>query len=170
MSEGLKRVWVLGAGFSRHLGAPLFHELFQPGVGDRLLGAHLRQLDGSYARVFDVIAHIFDESGPTKGRLWSDAEQFLASVEQSDAIFEPILDLIQAALTQVAGAPKSLANKAGLPNTYASNGGPNQFIQDLSWWVKVLLALERDSFLLHRAKDMHSEYWLPYRNWEAQIR
>jgi hypothetical protein len=138
-------------------------------VGDRLIGSYFGQIDGSYARVFDVIADVFDQGGPTKGRLWSDAEQFLASVEQPDGMARPILDLLQQVLQKIARVPKSLGNQSSLPVTYELPKAHFALFGHLSWWVKILLALECDAFLLHRARDIQSEYWLPYLKWKEQI-
>ncbi|KLU05718.1 hypothetical protein RISK_002350 [Rhodopirellula islandica] len=80
-----KRVWILGAGFSRHLGAPLFHELFSGEMG-LIVKTAFSEADG-FDRLHDLFARvgIVYRSGAGKVQLeeepspiaWSNPEQFL---------------------------------------------------------------------------------------------
>ncbi len=75
-------VWILGAGFSRSLGGPLLGDLFKPDKNfdeaDDLLPREEYGLLGLTRRLV-ILSY-------TKGkeeRLWEDAEEFLAKVDEA---------------------------------------------------------------------------------------
>lgn len=91
-----KRVWVLGAGFSRSLGGPLMNDLLSLAARRRILAAYSSYIDRDEV---DTIFWLFHYGcGFPEGRLdpriaeqgehaWDDAEQFLETLDnaRSDA-------------------------------------------------------------------------------------
>lgn len=89
-----KRVWVLGAGFGRPLGGPLFDDLMRPETKTHL-AAHFKDgpFTGPSAGIYGVILQIYAYGSAFKhgtpreleGRsgelIWNDAEQFLGYLD-----------------------------------------------------------------------------------------
>jgi hypothetical protein len=79
MSEKLrdKRVWILGAGFSRHAGGPLLSDLFSEG-SDELFPS----VDDEWGPKLRDVGTIYrNHSGKEGLKLWSDPEQFMERLD-----------------------------------------------------------------------------------------
>tara|TARA_A100000171_G_C2124511_1_gene142715 strand:+ start:595 stop:1668 length:1074 start_codon:yes stop_codon:yes gene_type:complete len=96
-----KRVWILGAGFSRHLGAPLFHELFSPEM-EMLVAAEYPRQSG-FERLHEGLSQVGREYARGSGQLvleskpvpaaWQDPEKYLEVLsgwaENPESAFAP---------------------------------------------------------------------------------
>src|SRR5512141_2600521 len=83
-----KRVWILGAGFSKPLGGPLLQDLLHLDVLDDLRrcypDAQFGQLERAVLHTYTVGREAPDSPGG-KRNFWSDAEQYLATLETAAA-------------------------------------------------------------------------------------
>jgi SIR2-like domain len=137
-----RTAWILGAGFSQALGAPLFKDLFQN--EQRLLTSGLALPD----RVYGVL-NLYREYGPDadtaggKGRLWRDPEEFLDVIE-------------------TAKAPSG--DRRLLEGIYAR---PPNTVEELADLARRVLAVECSLFL--RGNDPSMEKWIPYRRWAPRL-
>ncbi len=155
----MKRVWILGAGFSRPLGGPLLNELLRPEVGQ-----HLQATYGKTFELGDVVLELYGHGSRfrdgeiatrwrTKGELiWSDAEQFLDYLD-----------------TAVAGGPNSPAYKR-LETLFRH--GKNR-LEDLGGAValsaaaKQLIAATCSAFIV--GADLSTEKWEPFVKWADNL-
>lgn len=91
-----KRVWILGAGFSRHAGGPLMNDLFSQG-SDELFDTTSGSLQPRLRRVGKIYR---SHSQGRRVKLWSDPEQFMETLD--NPIFAP------GRLSRIAGTDESL--------------------------------------------------------------
>jgi hypothetical protein len=73
-------VWILGAGFSRGLGAPLFRELF---VSDKRARAAGLDLPGRVYDVIDLYRRFREGTNSGENELWRDPEEFIDVLESA---------------------------------------------------------------------------------------
>jgi hypothetical protein len=153
MSDYPKTVWVLGAGFSAPLGAPLLPELL------------------SMARAFQVRAY-FPNSGLDDlaaiarmydyGRLvgqWRDAEQCLAMMLNSETDGRQL---------EVINRIHSLAVQAApfTQNDYGRNALPKELWTAASRFVAMACAI---CTLGEEERGLKDERWIPYKHWASSL-
>lgn len=132
-------VWILGAGFSQALGAPLFRDLFRSEERIKTSGLKLP------SETFAVLA-LYRQFGPEAssrgfGQLWRDPEEFIDHVESALAP-DGSRNLLQGLLNSV----------------------PVETIADVA---RRALAVECSLFL--RGANPATEKWLPYRIWANRL-
>ncbi len=141
-----KIVWVLGAGFSRSLGAPLLDDLFSEQLDGLVRAAYG---DSRYPRLYSqaakVVRRLYREHHP---RHWRDAEEFLDR-----------LDL-------AARAPDSAWARSVLSLAGQLQLGPEP-LSALSFAARRLVAAQCAVFLSQADRNM--ERWGPYRHWASQV-
>jgi hypothetical protein len=164
-------VWVLGAGFSKSLGAPLLRDLFS---FESIKDMEVRFKQTDFAKLYGLVAETVIELyhygrrfadgipdkfvpgpamrgvRPPKGeRLWEHAEQFL--------------DVLDAA----ARNPSSAASGRLLEILTKSLPGSAKQLPELSATARRLLAAECSGFMLNR--DLTTEEWQPYLRWGRSV-
>ena len=161
-------VWILGAGFSRSLGAPLLRDLFSKTSKEVILGAFSRDEYPELQTQITYAAHwlyhagakfpegeIFDRADLRFGfQLWRDAEEYL--------------DYLDAAAELGDGAAPNKFLKRKIREKYESKNKPE--LEDLmrfSAAARRLLAAECCSFLV--SPLLSSERWQPYFRWARQV-
>ena len=139
--SSMPTVWILGAGFSQALGAPLFRDLFQSE----------ERIDNSGYQVHPHTTNVlllYRRFGPRlegregRGQVWRDPEEFI--------------DFIESAKSASGGAREFLEGVIG--------GVPVDLIADIA---RRMLAIECSIFL--RGADPTTERWLPYRLWAPRF-
>jgi hypothetical protein len=135
-------VWILGAGFSRSLGAPLFNEIFRH---DFRIEAALEAIPTEIADVFTLYRkHASTEvggAGQINGTIWNNAEEFLFAIESAAA---------------------GSAYSSSLFRAFTRHD-----LKNMANFCRMALAIECSHFLAK--DDMRAERWLPYRIWAAQL-
>jgi hypothetical protein len=134
-------VWILGAGFSRSLGAPLFRDLFR---SDLQILASIGYLPVEMKAALDTYRSYApsDMGGHAElGTLWNDPEDFLYKLESATA-----------------GSPyhRSLFPRLAVPD-----------IKIMAHMTTAALAIECSHFLV--GDDLKAERWMPYRRWASQL-
>jgi hypothetical protein len=81
MRDEVRRVWVLGAGFSKPLGGPLLRDLFRMEARGSALLLYPEKLYPGLARTLWDVQRIFNRGREGRSNRWSDAESFLATVD-----------------------------------------------------------------------------------------
>lgn len=164
-----KRVWILGAGFSRPLGGPLLPDLMRPEVkanlGATYPEAPYRQGDDG---LHDLVLQIYGYGSryqqgnfgsltkPEGENIWADAEQFLDYLD-----------------TAVAGGPSSPAFKRltnvveFLANSFRLGTNDVKQVLRLSRAAKRLVAGTCSAFLT--GADPNTERWEPYVKWATRL-
>jgi hypothetical protein len=154
-------VWVLGAGFSRSLGAPLLHDLFQP---ESIEEARVYFPEAGFPKLsVDLMAaRAAYNRGKSIANLWADPEQFLAFVDDayggySSARREHLKIL----------ATRKRPDEPGL-DLFSNTAAPLARIigEDLRRAARRALAAETSRFLM---SDRTSELWIPYQHWASQL-
>src|SRR5690349_15185217 len=93
-----KRVWILGAGFSRALGGPLMNDLLSVAAWRQVLALYQTQIGREDADLVFWLFHYgwrFQEGSPDPDisgageRRWQDAEQFLETLDRASAGNDP---------------------------------------------------------------------------------
>lgn len=150
MEAQARTVWILGAGFSRALGAPLFRDLFRS--EHRVLAAFARfhprdtsLRDKMLAVLGEYRLHAPEELGGMGGQhglFWRDPEEFL--------------DLVESATSGELAARDLLGTGTGKPSC-----------EVLANMGRRALAIECSHFL--RGANVQTERWLPYRTWAKQL-
>lgn len=74
--------WIVGAGFSKFLGAPLLRELLTVESAQRIKAAYDGNPDGLSTAGIDDLSAIF-ESGRDTFNFWADAEEFIEKLDQT---------------------------------------------------------------------------------------
>jgi SIR2-like domain len=83
------RVWILGAGFSRHAGGPLLNDLFS-----ETAEYYFEDAQPTHQAALKKIGRLFRQKLPTPniretGRFWAHAEEFLEKIDQLAEMGEP---------------------------------------------------------------------------------
>lgn len=164
-----KRVWILGAGFSRPLGGPLLPDLMRPEVMENLdatyPSAPYRQNSGDLHQVV-LKAYGYGskfQQGRPRGtgdvpgeNIWADAEQFLDYLD-----------------TAAAGGPSSPAFKrlsrvvAAATSHFGFKDGTGADALRLSRVAKRLVAGTCSAFLV--GADLETERWEPFVKWAKSL-
>jgi hypothetical protein len=145
-------VWILGAGFSRALGAPLFKDLFRSdhlvrAACERFQPKELLNLEKCISEaLFCYRRHTPQDlgvgGGGDAGMFWRDPEEFL--------------DVVESATSGVLSAMDLLATD------------PNADVASLAAMGRRALAIECSHFL-RGANVAGTERWLPYRTWARRL-
>jgi hypothetical protein len=147
--SSLRTVWILGAGFSQALGAPLFKDLF--GSDERISTSGLN-LPGEPLGVLSL----YRSFGPVRegrGQLWRDPEEFI--------------DVIETARDATSGARRLLEGSYRGIRAFIGVGDRREFTPMIADVARRLLAVECSLFL--RGADPKTERWLPYRRWAPRL-
>jgi hypothetical protein len=155
---GIRRVWVLGAGFSQPLGGPLLSDLFrQEPVGSLLHLYPEKEFPGLAETTWAVQA--FFNLGRQDGR-WRHAEAFLSAV---DVACQPsnsqLLSQLQAAVNGAYFKDPHSDRKITFKDRHA------RLLSPLDRAVRRALAVECSKFLVWA----HEELWAPYRGWVKSL-
>jgi len=164
-----KRVWILGAGFSRPLGGPLLPDLMRPEVKENLAATYpeapyRKGDDGLHDLVLRLYGHgskyqqgKFNNMLTSEGEnIWADAEQFLDYLD-----------------TAVAGGPSSPAFKRlsmvvdMVANRFRLGTDSVKQVLRLSRAAKRLVAGTCSAFLA--GADPNTERWEPYVKWAKTL-
>ncbi len=162
-----KIVWILGAGFSRHLGGPLLGEIFTPASKGNLearyplndyprLGGPTASLIRSLYRFGRGLSVTVRGGIEVQGEtLWGDAEEFLEYVDTATAEgagsspewrrLSPLVDRFR---------PVSVPADVGRPERLGAT-------------ARRLLAAECSAFL--RSEGVRGERWIPYLEWWKRL-
>lgn len=178
-----KRVWILGAGFSRSLGGPLMRDLLSLAARRRILAAYAAQLDRDEV---DQIFWLFHYGcGFPEGRLdpaiavqgemaWNDAEQFLETLDNAhgDPAKETVIAGALEALQTIAKTVGQGVLESTWPRLNAFRKGTQSSLGQLSKNAKRLVAASCCTFLegMDRQKARSKERWLPYQQWLGLLR
>lgn len=152
-----KRVWILGAGFSRPLGGPLLHELFTNASRDRLRWYFP---PGPYERLWNEAAECAREMYRlgVEESLWGNPEQFLDELDL--AAEEP--------------EPSNTRDKSPKFNfisdkiSRASGHTDPPSVRFVSGAAKRIFAAECSAFLTG-GDPSGSERWQPFREWAKKL-
>lgn len=163
-----KIVWILGAGFSAHLGGPLFRTLLTPECRRRIPGQILqneKNAAGAAQWLYNWGTRFEFGRLPTKHwkecgdgeRLWEDAEAFL--------------DYLDTAITSGKNSPLHVQLEQLLysgPGEFFKSvvGGPDG-LENVAEGAKQLLAAECGAFL--RGNIAVGERWKPYEHWKENL-
>jgi hypothetical protein len=166
-----KRVWILGAGFSRSLGGPLLNELLRPEVRNQVeavfpRGKYPHLKDGWIDVVLRVYAygrkyyegHVDGTDRAREGQLlWTDAEQFLDYVD-----------------TAVLAGPDSSAYRTLdrltdllMKRSQRLSKNDVEWVLQFASAAKRIVAASCSMFL--QGADLNSERWDPYVDWARQL-
>lgn len=147
----MKTVWILGAGFSRHAGAPLMDDLFS-----RTSEFYLNHSDQDTKSHLGAVGRFFEKH--CRGRqkkehldepvLWSNVEQFLEKLDELQN-WDTNLECI-----------KVLSRSFGY--------GGNFSIKDIRKLASCRLCMEVDEYLSRMPEN--AERMDPYRYWAKQLR
>lgn len=138
-------MWILGAGFSQALNAPLFRDLFR---SDHRIRAACGNSDpGPILLALSIYRkhapRDIGGQGDENGTFWRDPEEFLDVIESASSGAIPHIELLRTA---------SIVSE---PHTFAD-------------WARRALAMECSHFL--KAANLEAERWRPYVTWAAQLR
>jgi hypothetical protein len=157
---GRKTVWILGAGFSRSLGAPLLDGLFR----QQFVGDFSFVLDATLAANLVWTQAVFNY-GKNALRIWDDAEEFLSFVDAAfgdDSDYDP---LKRAELLGMIGRTEYLHHST----VYEFGLTPpliEAFLRKPAKTVRRALGFETSRFLRHAKRD---ETWKPYLSWAKTL-
>ncbi|HEY4239430.1 MAG TPA: SIR2 family protein [Kofleriaceae bacterium] len=146
-----KRVWILGAGFSRSLGGPLMYELLSPLAEQRIRATFGRTYGDSLEHVFRLFA-----GGSNR---WPDAEQFLETLDGA------------ARGDRVANEIVAVAKLIGTGRSAIPTSGRNDFERLLAT-ARQTIAASVSVFLdgVTAESTRGKERWQPYRKWMRRLR
>lgn len=177
-NQNLKHVYLLGAGFSRPLGGPLFTEVFTQSMTNRLMSqfpilANFGELPkGSKRSALHALRFVhlaFDRA----------TEFFGGSVSSRENVLNPetFLEYCDSCERgRVRGLARALFNEAGEladdsfgeeTKTVSNERSTTLFMQCFNTILRTRLALETSQFL-HEI-DPESERWKPYDSWFEQL-
>lgn len=163
---GRRTVWILGAGFSRSLGAPLLAGLFRQqhfsdlkaGLGDDLLAANLAWTQALFNHGKDV------------EHLWDDGEEFLSFVDAATGD-EVAPDWDPAKRAELMGLLQRghylNGENRGRLIGFTQSSHFESCVKDPAKTVRRALALETSRFL--RNVKGEDERWQPYRKWAESL-
>ena len=154
-------VWILGAGFSKSLGAPLLRDLFRQEVYGDLRKAIPEDLA---ARL--TWSQALFNYGRDHAHLWEDAEDFLAYIEAS---YGNPSDLRKLRLLEGVLGRKHYMVIPSQPPTHLrlSDALLKECLRDPPRTVRRALAAETSEFL--RFTKITDEQWKPYEAWAKQL-
>jgi hypothetical protein len=157
-----KRVWILGAGFSRSLGGPLLSDLFRLETQHEIF-AHFAKEDGyeTLGRALRQVKVLF--SVGFEKRIWPDAEKFLAYVD--DAYVGNAKE--KKRHLGVLRAESREFDKETL-RTDPNYEWRDDLMENLHLTVRRALAAECIRFTFS-ADDTAMEAWLPYMQWTKTL-
>jgi hypothetical protein len=168
-----RRVWILGAGFSRSLGGPLMGELLSLGAWRDIVARYSGHLDKHDAELVFLLFHCgagFPEGPPTYGALfeframrrWRDAEEFMEILDsaQDDPAKEVTVKDVHEQL-------KEFGTRGGF--TYNHELPP---MRELARRVRRVIAASCSTFMEGTTPDSagRKERWQPYQQWLGLLR
>lgn len=145
----MKHVYILGAGFSRPLGGPLFNDLLSKVPFDEVSTEFFSLSDNEMSRCISSAGQRITEIR-LKGLFASNAEELL---EQLDSLAETKIRSWMQQVFDVFGGH--------------SQNEPHLYFQTLCGYLAKRLAIETSDFLQHVPKE--SERWIPYDNWAKDL-
>ncbi len=160
-------MFVLGAGFSRALGAPLLWDLLVPRPFDVIKAQFplVRPLDGAATAASLVHAmyraRMFCQRG-IKERLWTHAEEFIDTAETAAAAFH------RGDTNDPAAAALGVLFKTMSMNDAGGSGFEESTLDSLAMGARQALAADCSIFL--RASSTATERWQPYREWAGKLK
>lgn len=171
MSEKpIKRTWVLGAGFSYPLGAPLFKDLFtlagfQLGWAQIAMLGKKRSSSGDYNVLVDLMdhmrvvygTHLIDGTPKSAAGLWRNPEHFLQRIND---VLEYYGENSVEQLSLATSINRTIKDAFKSISPIAIHMG---LLESLVWIGKLQLALEVSSFT--ECKHFSGEAWYPYLQW-----
>jgi hypothetical protein len=176
-----KRVWILGAGFSRSLGGPLMADLLSLAARRRILATYSTYFNRDDVDQIFWIFHYgcrfpegrldpqIDEYGETA---WSDAEQFLSMLDsaKSDKVTRTVISGVIEALQGLASRV-SQHRPSITPRLNAFRKPPVTSIDELAKLAKRIVAASCTVFLsdLNDDSTLAKELWMPYRDWFSRL-
>lgn len=168
-----KRVWILGAGFSRSLGGPLMGDLLSLSARHLLLTLYRQQISEPDAQLIFWLYHCgagFPEGFPVadlemrSDRRWHDAEDFLAVLDAGDS--DPAKEaLISDVYAQLINSRHAALLRERYPSVFA--GHRLRQPHELLSLAKRVIAASCSGFL-HRVtleSARAKERWLSYQQW-----
>ena len=144
--DSRKIVWVLGAGFSKFLGAPLLGELLTRNASQRVKAAYPDMVAGERTHDMSIVASVY-EAGKKDGQ-WSHAEEFLERLDW--ALDSPTAGRVLDAWSRDA-------------TTRGLHGMPQTGTEALRNNARRMLAAECCLFLKDANPEL--ERWAPYSVW-----
>ena len=166
MSGGV--VWILGAGFSQPLGAPLLFDLLGEGSANRLLAAFPNSKLLHQTRAMSIVRALYaygtawrNTRPPAEAllpgeQIWTDAEQFLEMLDAAEPN-TPQARRLNPLLTK-------LATHVPFP---AGNSGDAISLELIRDDARAHVAAECAAFL--EGADPTVEQWSPFRKWRAEL-
>jgi hypothetical protein len=163
--EPIKRVWILGAGFSKPLGGPLIADLLTV-HGERLLTNYLRagNIDQSDNVVESMMVRAFCEHG-RQNKYWQHAEDFLNIVETA------FIDEERKNASHAYRTIHSILHNAVKYPTIDTSERPD--IEDFKDIRALLLAARQavvaDCWTFLVRHNFEHERWRPYKDWVNEL-
>ena len=164
-----RTVWILGAGFSRSLGAPLLAGLFRQ--------QHFRDLQEALPGNVSLAANVawtqaLFNQGKDVDHLWDDGEEFLSFVDAATGNEAGVLwDVAKNAELMGLVARGHYLNRSEIRSRLTGLTDDSRLpncIQDPANTVRRALAFEASRFLRNvRGED--DERWKPYRDWAKSL-
>lgn len=155
-----KTVWVLGAGFSRSLGGPLLDDLFRLRWWGYDEAFYPRQEFPCLASDLYWTRMFFDVG--KEHRLWDNAEQFLAYVDDGQGPNETKKRVLRLLMRSTS------SERSGLSPSPGDGNGRDRFSENFALCTRRAMAAECDSFL-RDANPLIDEKWQPYRRWAGAL-
>jgi hypothetical protein len=153
-------VWIVGAGFSKSLGAPLLNELLTKESVQRLEAAHPGGRDAGYqwAQPFHEVARLFEAGLRVKDGLgfWDNAEQFIERLDHAEDNTNA-RSIVNDFLRRCQGHHEN--------NPALANGPKSSTIRKNAL---TFAAIEIAQFL--RGANVEHEAWLPYTDWGSSLK
>jgi hypothetical protein len=178
-----KRVWILGAGFSRSLGGPLMFDLLSLASRRRILRAYPQHISEQDADLIFWLFHCgagfpegplhpdWDNFGGKVGgeRRWQDAEEFLDIVD-SARTERAKAGLLEEVFGALHAHPLAHALKSRLPSVFGVDELPDR--EHLLKTAKRMVAASCCTFLDGVDRDVarEKERWRPYQQWLGHLR
>lgn len=176
-SKSAKRVvWILGAGFSRSLGAPLLSDLFSEASTHRILSLYGDELaDHNLCHGVSLLYRYgaYGLRSPAIASQWEHAEEFLEHLALADQF--PHENASMLALVQRVGSHKPYVDGRVGVAAEAGAGALRTYAQDETTISKInelairMFAAECCAFLHKVSKSNQGERWDPYKRWAKML-
>jgi hypothetical protein len=158
MQKGVRRVWILGAGFSQSLGGPLLVDLFRQERQGTLVHLYKEADFPGLARICDGVRLLYNY-GRRQGH-WANAETFIAQVDvASDRGSEHLMQYLQGVMSSASYRDDTTELRVSL------NDDHQRLLVPLLRSVRQALAVECSRFL----QWTHPEVWMPYDSWGRSL-
>ena len=178
-AQAKKRVWLLGAGFSRSLGGPLMNDLLSIPAWRQVLALYSDQIEKKDADLVFWLYHYgsgfpegtLDPEMSGRGeRRWRDAEQFLEFLDRAcsgdQVAAGAVKESYEGLSKRISGPPQ--VKETLSPGAFARKDMPG--FDELSKMTKRMVAASCCGFLdgvtPENARE-DKERWIPYKSWLA---